>query len=61
MLSKKTGIGIGIGAAIIAIGLYSLVSSFGLQTIEVDDTYGIGESAILLFSMVNLMHDKNEI
>ncbi len=50
MLSKKTGIGIGVGAAIIAIGLYSLFSSFGLQTIEVDDTYGIGESTTYKFT-----------
>jgi len=53
VLSKKTGIGIGVGAAIIAIGLYYLVSSFGLQTIEVDDTYGIGESATYKFTAPN--------
>jgi len=50
VLSKRTGIGIGVGAAIIAIGLYSLVSSFGLQTIQVDDTYGIGESTTYKFT-----------
>ncbi len=53
MLSKKTGIGIGVGATIIAIGLYSIVSSFGLQTIQVDDTYGIGESATYKFTAPN--------
>ncbi len=43
MYSKRTGIGIGVGAVIIAIGVIALVTSFGLQTIKVDDTYGIGE------------------
>jgi len=43
MFSKRTGIGIGVGAVIIAIGVIALVTSFGLQTINVDDTYGIGE------------------
>ncbi len=43
MYSKRTGIGIGVGAVIIAIGVIALVTSFGLQTINVDDTYGIGE------------------
>jgi len=53
VFSKKTGIGIGVGATIIAIGLYFLVSSFGLQTILVDDTYGIGESATYKFTAPN--------
>jgi len=53
VFSKKTGIGIGVGATIIAIGLYFLVSSYGLQTIEVDDTYGIGESATYKFTAPN--------
>ncbi len=43
MYSKRTVIGIGVGAVIIAIGVIALVTSFGLQTINVDDTYGIGE------------------
>ena len=43
MYSKRTGIGIGVGVVIIAIGVIALVTSFGLQTINVDDTYGIGE------------------
>ncbi len=43
MYSKRTVIGIGVGAVIIAIGVIALVTSFGLQTIKVDDTYGIGE------------------
>ena len=43
MYSKRTVIGIGVGAVMIAIGVIALVTSFGLQTIKVDDTYGIGE------------------
>ena len=43
MLSKRTIIGLVVGGAITAIGLYSLVTSLGVQTIEVDDTYGIAE------------------
>lgn len=50
MFSKRTGIGIGVGAVIIAIGVVSLVTSIGLQTINVDDTYGIGESTTYSFS-----------
>ena len=43
MYSKRTVIGIGVGSVITAIGVIALVTSFGLQTIKVDDTYGIGE------------------
>jgi hypothetical protein len=44
VLNKRTIIGIGVGGAIIAIGLFSLVSSFGLQITPVDDTIGLGDS-----------------
>jgi hypothetical protein len=44
VLNKRTAIGIGVGGAIIALGLFSLVTSFGVQTIQVDDTYGLGDS-----------------
>jgi hypothetical protein len=50
VLSKRTVIGIGVGAAITAIGVYALVTSLGLQTVEVDDTYGIGESTTYRFT-----------
>ena len=43
MLNKRTIIGIGVGSAIIVIGLYSLLSSIGVQTINVNETFGIGE------------------
>lgn len=43
MFTKRTGIGIGVGSAIIAIGLFALVTSFGVQTINVDETFRQGE------------------
>ena len=43
MLSKRTIIGNIVGGGIIALGLVSLIMSFGLQTVEIDDTFGIGE------------------
>ncbi len=50
MLNKRTTIGIGVGSTIVAIGLYSLVSSFGLQTVKVDETFGVGESTSYQFT-----------
>ena len=44
MISKRTAIGIGVGSAIIAISTVSLFLNFGIQTIEVDETLGLGES-----------------
>lgn len=44
MLSKRTMIGLVVGSIIIGIGVYSLISDIGLQTVEVDETFGIGES-----------------
>ena len=44
MLSKRTIIGIIVGSAIIAIGVYSLISDIGLQTIQVNETFAVGES-----------------
>jgi len=43
VLSKRTIIGIVVGSVITAIGVVALFSSFGLQTIKVDDNYEIGE------------------
>jgi hypothetical protein len=53
MLNKRTAIGIGVGSVIIAIGLYSLVSSFGLQTTKVNETFGVGESTSYQFTAPN--------
>ncbi len=44
MISKRTAIGIGVGSAIIAISVVSLFLNFGIQTIEVDETFGLGEA-----------------
>ena len=44
MISKRTVIGIGVGSAIIAISIASLFLHFGIQTIEVDETFGLGEA-----------------
>ncbi len=43
MLTKRTTIGIGVGSVIIALGLASLVIHIGIQTIEVDETFEVGE------------------
>ncbi len=50
MLSKRTIIGIVVGSAISAIGIYALFTSFGLQTVNVDDTFQVGESMSYSFS-----------
>ena len=44
MISKRTGVGISVGSVIVAIGAIALFTSIGLQTTEVDDTFGLGES-----------------
>jgi hypothetical protein len=44
VLSKRTIIGIIVGSAIIGIGVYSLISDIGLQTIQVNETFAVGES-----------------
>jgi len=50
VLSTRTIIGIVVGSAIIAIGSYALITSFGLQTVNVDDTFQVGESTSYSFS-----------
>ena len=49
MLTKITIIGIVVGAIITAIGVVALFSSFGLQTVKVDETFAIGESTTYSF------------
>jgi len=44
VISKRTGVGIIVGSVISAIGAIALFTSIGLQTTEVDDTFGLGES-----------------
>ena len=43
MYSRRTIIGIIVGGIITGIGVFALFSSFGIQTIQIDDTFGIGE------------------
>ncbi len=43
MLTKRTVLGIGVGSVILALSLASLVLHIGIQTIEVDETFGVGE------------------
>ena len=50
MLNKRTAIGIVVGSIIIAIGLYSLVTSLGLQTKNIDETFGLGEKTSYQFT-----------
>ncbi len=50
MLTKRTTIGIGVGSVIIALSLASLVLHIGIQTIEVDETFGLGEFTSYHFS-----------
>lgn len=44
MISKRTVIGIAVGSVIVVIGIASLITLFGIQTIQEDKTLGIGES-----------------
>ena len=44
MLTPRTIIGIVVGSAIIGIGVFSLVSGIGFQTIDINETFGVGES-----------------
>ena len=44
MLTKRTAIGIGVGSAIIVIGIASFFLHLGIQTIEVDDKLDLGDS-----------------
>ena len=50
MFNKRTAIGIVVGSIIIAIGLYSLVNSFGVQTKNIDETFGLGEKTSYQFT-----------
>jgi len=50
VLSKRTIIGIVVGSAIIAIGLFSLVTSFGIQTKNIDETLGLGKPSTYQFT-----------
>ena len=53
MLGKRTIIGIGVGSAIIVIGIASIFTNFGIQTIDVDETFGLGEATTYRFTAPN--------
>jgi len=53
MLGKRTIIGIGVGSVIIAIGIASIFTHFGIQTIDVDETFGLGEATTYRFTAPN--------
>ena len=58
MLSKRTAIGIGVGSIIIALGVVSLILSFGIQTQTIDELVDIGKNTIYKF---NAQEDFHEI
>ena len=57
MLSKKTVIGIGVGAVITAIGVASLILSFGMQTQSIQETVDVGKSTVYKFQAQNHFHE----
>ena len=50
MINEKPTIGIGLGTVIVLLGIYALVTSYGLQMVNVDDTIGPEESMSYSFS-----------
>ncbi len=61
MLTRTTGIGIGVGAAIIAIGAYALITSLGLQTVTTDETIGVGKSTTYQFLAPKSSHQNFKV
>ncbi len=61
MLSKFTIAGIGIGAVIIAIGAYALVSSIGLQTVTLDEKIDVTKSATYQFLAPKSSHQNFKV
>lgn len=61
MLSKFTIAGIGIGAAIIAIGAYALVTSLGLQTITLNDKVDVAKSITYQFLAPKSSHQNFKV
>jgi len=50
MLSKRTIIGTVIGSIIIVIGLYALVTSFGIQSVNDNESLGVGDTTSYQFN-----------
>lgn len=61
MLSKITGIGIGVGGVILAIGIYALISSIGLQTVTIDEKVDVAKSTTYQFSAPARSHQKFKV
>lgn len=61
MLSKFTIVGIGIGAVIIAIGAYALVTSIGLQTVTLDEKIDVTKSATYQFLAPKSSHQNFKV
>lgn len=61
MLSKFTIAGIGIGAVIIAIGAYALVTSIGLQTVKLDEKIDVTKSASYQFLAPKSSHQNFKV
>ena len=59
MLNKRTIIGISVGSVITAIGIFALITSLGVQTISVDDTFEIGESTT--YTLNSPAHTKQRL
>lgn len=50
MFTKRTAIGIGAGIAISAIGVVALITSLGIQSINVDETVAVGDKTLFSFN-----------
>lgn len=50
MFTKRTIIGIGAGIVISAIGVVALITSFGIQSINVDETIVVGDKTSFAFN-----------
>ncbi len=61
MFTKRTVIGTTVGSVITAIGLFALVSSLGLQTTTVNETFGIGEYTAYQFTAPKSAHNFLQI
>ena len=61
MFTKRTIIGNVVGGAIMAIGVIAFVLALGLQTVEVDEKYGIGEQTSYRFSAPEHSEQKMQI
>lgn len=61
MLSKITIIGICVGAAIIAVGTYALLTSLGLQTIQVNETIPKDKSSTYHFVAPKSAHQNFKV